>query len=160
MSHSLSRSVALAFFLSLALALPTAALAETAQTADLSGVVLDASGKPAKGYPMKITTQQWGDVIMHPSEDDGTFAVSGLPPGNYELRVFAPGTTENPIASKKVTLAAGQAEKLEIRVGAVATAGTMLNTTGVDWIVVLVGALVVGAILVSLFVMRSQRRPA
>ena len=160
MSKALSRSVALAFFLSMALALPFAVLAQTAETAELSGVVLDASGQPAKGYPMKLTTQQWGEVIMHPTEDDGTFIVNGLPPGNYELRVFAPGTTENPIASKKVTLAAAQVEKLEIRVGAVAAAGTMLDTTGVDWTVVVVGALVIGAVLVSFFVMRSQRRPA
>ena len=67
---------------------------------------------------MNIMTPQWGEVVMHPTEDDGTFGVSGLPPGDYELLVFEPGgSTDIPIASKKVTLAAGQKERIEIRLG-------------------------------------------
>ena len=65
----------------LALALPTTVLAQTKVTADLNGVVLDASGQPAAGYPMSIMTPQSAhQVIIQPTDDDGTFGVDGLPP--------------------------------------------------------------------------------
>jgi hypothetical protein len=163
MSKSASCLVALMFLL--ALALPTTAVAQN--MADLNGVVLDASGKPAAGYPLSIVTPEWGKVIMHPTEDDGTFVVNGLSPGDYELLVFSPGgSTDIPVASKKITLAAGQKERIEIRLGSdnpgAATgspaAGTTLGAIGVDRMTVLTAALVLAAGLVIFFVMRSRRR--
>jgi hypothetical protein len=167
MSNSLSRPVALMFLL--VLALPATVLAQTKKdAADLSGVVFDASGRPAAGYPMKMTTSQ-GDVIIQPTEADGTFGVDGLPPGNYEFRVFEPGgSTDHPIASKKITLAAGQKEKIEIRLGSdnpaggaasKPAAGTTLGTTGVNWTAVVIPVLVLAAGIVAFFALRSQRRP-
>jgi hypothetical protein len=166
MFKSVNRLVARMFLL--VLALSTTAVAQSPDTAELSGVVLDASGKPAAGHPLNVVTSQWGKVIMSPTEDDGTFTLIGLPPGNYEVLVFSPGgSPDTPVASKKVTLAAGQKERLEIRLGAdnpgAATgspaAGTTLGAIGVDRMTVLTAALVLATGLVIFFVMRSRRRP-
>ena len=162
---SKSRPVALASLL--ALALSTAAMSQNPGTADLSGVVLDASGQPAAGYPLKIVTPEWGKVIMHPSETDGSFVVNGLPPGDYELLAFQPGGSPDiPVASKKVTLAAGQKARIEVRVGSdnpgeaagSSAAGTTLGITGIDWPTVVTAALVLAAGLVIFFVVRSRGR--
>lgn len=162
MTSSPSRPVTL-FFLLLALILPATVLAQGQGTAELRGVVLDASGKPAAGYPMKLTTELWGEVIMHPTEDDGSFVVNGLPAGTYELRVFEPsGSNPNPIASKKVTLADGQAEPIEIRVGSATTgssaAGTSLASIGINWTAVVIAGMALATGLVVFFVVRTQRR--
>jgi hypothetical protein len=157
MFKSLSRPVALMFLLMLAL--PATGVAQTKDTADVHGVVLDASGRPAAGYPLRIMTSQWGEVIMHATEDDGSFAVGGLPPGDYELRVFEPGgSPDHPIASKKLTLAAGQAEKIEIRVGGGRTTGTTLGTTAVSSTAVAIFALVIAAGLAAFFALRAREK--
>ena len=170
MSSSLSRSVPL--MLVLALTVPAAVLAQTEDMAELHGVVLDASGRPVAGYPLKLVTPLWGQVIMHPTEDDGTLVVTGLPPGTYEIRVFQPGgSTDTPIASKQLTLAAGQKEQIEIRLGSdhpveaaasksdakLAAGGTTLASLGVNWTAIVIAALVLAAGLVAFFVVRSQR---
>lgn len=170
MSNSLSRLVSLILFL--ALAAPTAALAQAGDTAELHGVVLDASGKPVAGYPLKLVTPQWGQVIMHPTENDGSLAVTGLPPGSYEIRVFQPGgSAETPIASKQVTLAAGQKEQVEIRLSSedprgaaaskseanLAAAAATLASPRVNWTVVAAAASLLAAGLFVFFRMRSQR---
>ena len=167
MSNFLSRSVPLILFL--ALAVPTAVLAQTEDTAELHGVVLDASGKPVAGYPLTLITPQWGQLIMHPTEDDGTLALTGLPPGNYEIRVFQPGgSTNDPIASKHVTLVAGQKEQIEIRLGSdnpagskseakLAGEGSTLASIGVNRTAIVIAAMVLAALLVVFFVVRSQR---
>jgi predicted secreted protein len=144
----------------LALVLPDTVLA---QTADLHGVLLDASGQPASGYPWRLVTPQ-GEVNMKATEVDGTFGVTGLPPGNYELRVFAPGrSSDQPIASKHVTVAAGQAEVIEIRLGSDkggAAAAATLGATGVNWTIVLSSALLLVAAVVVFFTVRYRQRPA
>jgi hypothetical protein len=169
--NSLSRPIALMFLLGVTF--PAVVLAQTEAPADLRGVVLDAFGQPAAGYLMKITTSQWGEVILHPTEKDGTFVVSGLPSGKYEVRVFDPrGNPDSPIASKQVTLAAGQAEKIEIRVGSdnPAAAGsksaagrratrTTLGTAADNWAAAGIFALVLAGGIVAFFVLRAQRNP-
>ena len=112
---------------------------------------------------------QSGEVIINPTEDDGTFGVTGLPPGEYELRVFEPGRINaNPIASKQVTLAAGRNERIEIRLGSgnpggaaagSPAKGTPLASTGINWTAVVIAAMVLGAALVVFFAVRAQRRP-
>jgi len=158
MSQSLSRSVALMFLL--VLALPATVLAQTEGKADLSGVLLDASGRPAASYPMKMMTPQGDDVIIKPTDPDGSFGVDGLPPGNYEFRAFEPGgSTDRPIASKKVTLAAGQKEKIEIRIGSGDPAGAAAGTTGLHWLTIVIPLIVLAGVIMAFFTLRSQRRP-
>ena len=161
MSNSLSRLVAPMLFL--ALAVPTFVLAQAPDTANVNGVVLDASGRPAAGYPMRIMTPQSGEVIINPTENDGKFGVEGLPPGDYELRVFEPGGSTNPIASKQITLAAGQKEQIEIRLGsdnpAGSAAGGPAAGSGLNWTAIAIAAMVLAAAIGVLFMVRSQRRP-
>ena len=166
MLRSQFRPVALMVLL--ALALPAAVLAQPKDTADLHGVVLDASGRPAVGYVMKITTKEWGEVIMHPTEDDGTFGATGLPAGDYEIRVFQPGVDAgDPIASKRVTLAAGQVEKIEIRVGSdhagtkqapgSGTERSVSATIADNWLLFVIAGIVLAGAFGIFFVVRSQR---
>jgi hypothetical protein len=169
MSNSLSRLVTLILFL--VLAVPTAVLAQAPGTADISGVVLDASGQPVAGYPMKFVSPEAGLVVMHGTENDGTFGVEGLPPGDYEFRVYQPGgSPDAPIAFKKITLAADKKETLEIRLGSEGAAGSKLaagdpaagstlGAVGVNWTAVVIVGVVLAAALGVFLVMRSQRAP-
>jgi hypothetical protein len=169
MSNPRSRSVALLLFL--VLALPTTLFAEATDTAEVHGVVLDASGRPAAGYPMKVATAQWGEVIMGATEANGDFGLTGLPPGSYEFRVFDPGgSADKPLASKKVAVVAGKAERIEIRLGSdkgggaapsaagLAAAGT-LGVSGVNWSVIQIAGVLLVAAFVVVYMVRTKIRP-
>jgi hypothetical protein len=156
MTSSLSRPVALIFLL--VFALPAAVLAQSKDTADVHGVVHDASGQPAAGYPMKLMTPLSARSSSSRPKMTGPSASRAC---RRELRasVFEPGgTTDTPIASKQVTLAAGQAEKIEIRVGSAKPAAATLGTTGVNWTIVQRGGLVLLAGLIAFIVLRARER--
>ncbi len=52
-------------------------------------------------------------VFRTASSDRGTYTVSGMPAGSYDLSVEAPGF--NPFSRKNVTLQAGETLRLDIR---------------------------------------------
>jgi hypothetical protein len=104
--------VALMFFL--LLALPTTARA-AGDTADLNGVLLDATGQPAEGYPMALKTPDGVRVVIQGTGAGGSFGMGGLPPGAYEILALKKEDQKTPVASQKVTLAAGQKARVEMR---------------------------------------------
>jgi len=154
-----------------ALALSSTAVAQSPEgTADLFGFVTDAAGEPVSGYPCVLKTPDGTRVILGSTEEDGSCGTSGVPPGTYELLVLDPTGGDTPVASKQVTLTAGQQAKLEIRlsadkpksVGPSAPAGDgsapgagMFNREMLG----LAAILILGAIVIY-FVMRSRGQSA
>lgn len=98
-----------------ALLVPTALLAQAAGTAEVRGVLLDTGGLPAQGYQIGLRTADGNLFLSKATPADGTFVIEGLPPATYQLVAFAPDGGELPVVAKQVTLAAGQKERVEIR---------------------------------------------
>ncbi len=113
MLKTLRRTVALLALL--AITLPTALLAQANGTAEVRGVLLDTAGLPAKGYQIGLKTPDGNLFLSKATAADGTFVVGGLPPATYQLAAFAPDGGELAVVAKQVALAAGQKERVEIR---------------------------------------------
>jgi hypothetical protein len=116
----------------LPLALPTTVLAQGAGTASFDGVLLDTAGKPAPGYPLVLKTPEGQQVQLQGTGEGGSFALSGMPPGNYEVWVLPKGGGKTPLVSHKMALVAGQKARLDIRLtsNAPAAAATTERATG------------------------------
>jgi hypothetical protein len=113
MLKTLRRAVAL---LSLfAILVPTATLAQATATAEVRGVLLDTGGLPAKGYQIGLKTSDGNLFLSKATPADGTFVIDGLPPATFQLVAFAPDGGEVPVVAKQMALAAGQKERVEIR---------------------------------------------
>lgn len=113
MSQVVRRSIAA--LLVLMICLPVTALTQPSTTAEVRGVLLDTGGLPAKGFQVGLKTPDGSLFLSQPTAADGTFAIEGLPPATYQLAAFAPDGGEIPVVSKPVTLAAGQKDRVEIR---------------------------------------------
>jgi hypothetical protein len=162
----------------LPLALPTTALAQGAGTASFEGVLLDTAGQPAPGYPLAMKTPEGQQVVLQGTGDGGSFYLQGLPPGNYELLVLPKEGGKTPLTSTKMTLAAGQKQRLEIRLGSntpaaqgtaqptAGSAGTAepaagsaeAGVAGFGWRTILIAALGIGLIVALFFGRRSAQR--
>ena len=74
------------------------------RTVKVSGVALDAQGRPLSGAFINIITRSFmaggGGAAIRP---DGKFTISGLTPGDYALRVNVPGNNES--ATLPITIA-------------------------------------------------------
>ena len=71
--------------------------ASTNASTEIRGTVTDPSGAVIPGAMVTISAAQWSRTCS--TEDDGQFAVSGLAPGHYRVRVhfggFAPFDRSN-----------------------------------------------------------------
>jgi len=83
----------------------------------ISGIVLDARGQPMAGAFLNVLHRMGaapmsgaGSTQVRP---DGTFAVGGLPPGDYTLRASMMGNQEE-IASADVTVAGGDLSDVQV----------------------------------------------
>ena len=74
------------------------------RTVKVSGIALDAQGRPLSGAFINIITRSFmaggGGAAIRP---DGKFTISGLTPGDYALRVNVPGNNES--ATLPITIA-------------------------------------------------------
>ena len=113
MLMTLRRAVALLTLF--AILVPTATLAQATGTAEVRGVLLDTGGLPAKGFQIGLKTPDGNLFLSKATLADGTFVVDGLPPATYQLVAFAPDGGEVPVVAKQMALAAGQKERVEIR---------------------------------------------
>lgn len=85
--------------------------------ARISGTALDALGRPLD----KATVDLMPRVAFAPSpggnaptRPDGTFVISGVPPGEYTLRASRPGQQEDEYALADVTVAGGDVSGLQL----------------------------------------------
>jgi hypothetical protein len=114
------------------LALPPGASAQTrAAAVDLSGTVTDVSGGVLRQAAVVITSVATAGTWRAVTDDEGRFAVPGLPVGAYQVRVSAPGFTDRDIA---VTLSLGAAPPLDVvlTVAGVAAGVTVRGHAGLD----------------------------
>lgn len=143
MLKTLRRSIALLTLL--ALLLPTATLAQAAGTAEVRGVLLDTGGLPAQSFQIGLRTTDGNLFLSKATPADGTFVVDSLPPATYQLVAFAPDGGEVPVLAKQMALAAGQKERVEIRLASdkaqvagwvpaeAAPASTTASSSTVNW---------------------------
>jgi hypothetical protein len=118
--QSVSRLLASGFILSLLFA--AIAYAQGSQTGGLTGVVNDQSGALVRGATVDIIDESTGRSVRNiTTGDDGGYAATLLPPGNYRLEVTAPNfkkivvqgvsVTINQTTRQDVTLEAGRIEE-------------------------------------------------
>ena len=104
----------LGFFLassSANLGLGPRAAAQSTYTAQLSGVVKDASGGVIPGAKVILTDETTGVGVTYSTESRGIYVFTGIRPGSYTIRVEAPGMA--PQERKGLTLAVSQQATLD-----------------------------------------------
>jgi hypothetical protein len=81
----------------------------------VSGVALDAAGRPLTGAYVSITDRSLNGMFGSSSqvEPDGTFVISGVPPGEYTLRASQRGSPEI-VATADVTVSNADVKDVQI----------------------------------------------
>ncbi len=94
---------------------------EKAAPLQLQGTVIDTSGAVIAGAPVLVRNDNGAVMITTQSDRNGSFTISGLPAGNYQLVVSSPGfeTKEMPVSIG--TAEAPVALRISLTVGAVST---------------------------------------
>jgi len=87
------------------------AAAQSTYTAQLSGVVKDASGGVIPGAKVILTDETTGVGVTYSTENRGIYVFTGIRPGSYTIRVEAPGMA--PQERKGLTLAVSQQATLD-----------------------------------------------
>src|SRR3954454_23429135 len=88
--------------------------------ATLSGTVVDPQEKVVPGCTVHLTSQSTRSIRQATTNEIGIFQISGLPPGDYELSVQAPGFA---FIKQELKLEVGQTMTLDftLKVAAVST---------------------------------------
>ena len=79
-------------------------IVEVDATGSISGVVLDDSGNPLANITVTVSTGG-EDVTSSATTDDGSFVLSGLEPGSYDVTFSGTGFTDQ--TATDVEVAAG-----------------------------------------------------
>ena len=105
----------------------SASRAQGGSTGALRGAVADASGSRVVGARVTVTNLATSVARQTTTESDGRFAVELLPPGDYSIRVEAPGMA--PLVRTSVHVEVGGALELEFALK-VAGPGETVNVPG------------------------------
>ena len=82
------------------------------EPADITGTVLDVSGKPIGNAVVSVKNESTGAIRMASSNEDGRFSVPGLPEGLYTVEASAPSFAASRRSGLK--LAAGATENVSL----------------------------------------------
>ena len=88
----------------------SAAFAQTSAT--ISGTVFNLSGAKVAKAPIQLTNAVTKSVYKTTSSDDGSYTLTQVPAGNYEISVNVLGF--NPYNQKNIAVAAGQTLRFDI----------------------------------------------
>ncbi|MCC6589284.1 MAG: TonB-dependent receptor [Bryobacterales bacterium] len=99
----------------------TATTTGTAQSAGLSGRILDAGGQPLSNTTVIITDSS-GTAQRVVSGADGSFAVPAIAPGSYRIEVESNGTRR--AGRQDVTIVSGTPSQIEVTFDEAATSST------------------------------------
>jgi hypothetical protein len=111
MTPALSRSLALVVLL--VAGLPASVLAQQAARATLTGIVIDPNGAGVAGVKITATLESAGIKRETVSNDEGIYVLTGLMPGDYELRVEATGFATK-VSKVPISLNVGQSATLNV----------------------------------------------
>jgi hypothetical protein len=100
---------------------PTARGQVDVSTATLKGTVLDPNGAVVAGATVTVTNPDKGITKTVKSVSDGTYQISLLPPGTYELQVEATGFSREVARNLQLSIGQSAVFDVNLRVGAVAT---------------------------------------
>jgi uncharacterized membrane protein YgcG len=89
-----------------------AAAAASAPTSTLHGHIADPSGARIPGAAIAVAHNAGAVVATTAASADGTYTVSGLPPGSYVVKARSSGFA--PFQSPVISLAAGQIKRVDI----------------------------------------------
>jgi hypothetical protein len=103
-------SLVFAFFIA-GSGLATHTAAQSTYTAQLSGVVTDASGGVIPGAKVTLTDEAIGVGTSYSTDSRGIYVFTGVRPGTYTIRVAAPGMAAQ--VRKGLTLAVSQQATLD-----------------------------------------------
>jgi len=98
----------------------------TAPTGSITGTLFDSIGDPVDNTAVQAKSVESRAVFKATSSAAGKYALTDLPPGNYDVSVAAPGL--RPFEKKGISVQASQTASLDIRLGDT----TQLNTLGED----------------------------
>jgi hypothetical protein len=90
-----------------------AALAQTAATGNIEGVVTDASGGVLPGVPVVVRNQDTNVVREAITNENGMYRAAALQPGSYEISSTLSGFTAKPVVN--VVVQVGQTVSVDIR---------------------------------------------
>jgi hypothetical protein len=110
----------------LLLALALVPVALLAQTAQISGLILDSSQARIPGARIEITNVATATSRTTVSNGEGMYTLALLPPGEYRLKVEATGF--RPVSQNNVLLEVEQSARLDITLQLGATSESMLVT--------------------------------
>jgi hypothetical protein len=114
--------------------LATAGLAQTTGSATLRGSVKDPQGAIIRGATVTLTSERTKDERKTTSSDDGTYVFSALAPGDYSMKVEAPGFKTAELPHIAVETSSTRALDITAEVGAptetvtVTSGGAQLET--------------------------------
>ena len=99
------------------------ALAQTAATGNIEGIVADASGGVLPGVPVVIRNQDTNVVRESTTDDAGRYRAPALQPGVYEVSATLSGFTARPVANIRVQV--GTTVPVDIRMQPAGVAETI-----------------------------------
>src|SRR6185312_4361651 len=95
-----------------------------AQTGSLSGTVTDPDGGGVPTAPVQARNVATGEVYKSVAIAKGSYTLSKLPAGIYDITVPPIGFTFNKYEQKGVTIQAAKSSRLDIRLGWSGNLGT------------------------------------
>ena len=106
-------AAALAVCATLLLSVQPAAARQQSATASLRGVVVDPNGALIPGVTVRATNVATGASRATQTNDEGAYALTSLPPGDYQVRFEASGFAPK-VSKEPASLQVGQDVKLDV----------------------------------------------
>src|SRR5215469_16310480 len=106
----------------------SSALAQTATTGALTGVVTDTSGAVISGATVTATNVATGQARSVTTDTSGVYRISLLPPGNYSIKFAATGFKTAEVPSVTINVTETQLVNHSLEVGAQTQQITVAST--------------------------------
>jgi iron complex outermembrane receptor protein len=105
--------------------------AQSADSASLTGTVLDVAGKPIPGAAVSVKNEANGATRQTPSGADGKFSITALPAGTYSVEVSAPSFATSRRSGLKLAAGATENISMALNVGELSQTVTVEGTVSV-----------------------------